>query len=163
MKAQHTCTRNSGRFGRSCQTLFSFAILLLFFSTAFSIAQATPLSITVTGTDGTPVPNYRWLVEEDKTYNVIPGDTCFNGNTAECQAVNFHKSYMPVIAEGHSSDTMPDLDPTKRYYISVLPDTAGTPSVGHTIGGTKLAAGETNAVITVGISVKSIGYLLFFL
>ena len=146
MKAQHTCTHNSGRFGQSCQTLLSlsFVILLLFFSTTFSIVQAAPLSITVNATDGTPVLNFRWLVEEDQTYPVVPGVTCYNGNYADCQALNFHRSYMPVVAEGHSSTSMPDLDPSKRYYISVLPD------ANYTIGGINVAVGATSAPVKVG-------------
>lgn len=41
---------------------------------------------------------------------------------------------MPVIAEGGALDPIPALDPTKRYYVSVLPD------AGYSIGGAKIAA-----------------------
>jgi len=63
-----------------------------------------------------PVTQYKWLVEEDATHHVVPDDPATNF------ATDFHKSYMPVVAQGAESDPFPALDPAKRYYISVLPD-----------------------------------------
>ena len=30
--------------------------------------------------NGNYITNFRWLVEEDQTYPVVPGQTCHNGN-----------------------------------------------------------------------------------
>jgi len=140
MKAQHKCIReNEILFSTKHVLLFVVAFLLLIPSFLYS----APLTITVNDTTGGTITNYRWLLEEDNTYKNIPNQSCFNGNTADCLALNFHKSYMPVIAQGHSTDPMPNLDPTKKYYLSILPD------ANHTISGTQIAAGQTNASVTV--------------
>src|SRR5512133_2983937 len=112
-----------------------------------SLATAAPLAITVVSVDKngaqTPVTNYRWTVEEDVTKASVPGDHA----TRNHYSFSFHSSYMPVIAAGRVSggtpvvgcDTnannpigcadpdrqsmaLPDLNPAKRYYVSVLPD-----------------------------------------
>ena len=113
------------------------------------------------------VSDYRWTIEEDTTFhNNLDQPTAANPapNTI---AVNFHKSYMPVIATGcvgpiscgqgqavggnlvdpsaetHIGDVA--LDPNKYYYISVLPGDAanafitgtGAPVVDATTGQTR--------------------------
>lgn len=125
----------------------ALAVTFLTLFSAFSI-EAQVVDLTVTGSDGTAVTSYRWLIEEDATHNIVPDETCLNGNFAECLSVDFHRSYMPVIAEGHVTNgtadaAMPDLDVNKRYYISVLPD------ADYTIGGIQVAAGQTTASVTV--------------
>jgi len=106
------------------------------------------LQVTVTGSDGSVVADYRWLIEEDATHNIVPGETCLNGKLAECLSVDFHRSYMPVVAEGHVTNGTPDvalpsLDTTKRYYITVLPD------AGYTTGGSQLSSGQETVSIKV--------------
>jgi hypothetical protein len=111
-----------------------------------SVAQA--VTLTVEGPDGTTVPvGYRWLVEEDQTYNVIPGVTCTPADPVEnCPGVNFHRSYMPVVSSGHSTGgvaTISGLDPLKRYFISILPDE------GFANGGSPVAIGQTAVKVLV--------------
>ena len=112
-----------------------------------SAAQA--VTLTVVGPDGTPAGGYRWLVEEDATYDVVPGVTCAPGDpVANCPGANFHKSYMPVLAKGHSGIAADDaklaaLSTSKRYFISVLPD------AGFANGGTRVALGQTAAQVLV--------------
>ena len=129
---------------------------------------ASGLSVKVyDGTDKiTPITDYRWVIEEDRTFYVDPTkttNTCAQGAT--CPIVptfgtNFHTSYMPVVATGctgaqscESGQTINGapvvcdvgngicrtsaaqqtpvdpssvaLDPSKRYYISILPGDAG--------------------------------------
>jgi hypothetical protein len=145
-----------------------------------------PSNLAVTVLDGydkkTPITDYRWVIEEDRTFYVNPN--CQTNTTtppAGCPTVtgtsvpptfgvNFHTSYMPYVAQGctgplsceggqkvvdpatgtHNNavcdigngvcrpDTtgngltavMPSqvvLDPSKRYYISVLPGDAANP------------------------------------
>jgi Bacterial Ig domain len=99
--------------------------------------------------------DYRWVVEEDRTFYVDPTKTTNTGTPGSTSAAafgtNFHTSYMPLIAQGCTgqgsvscgagqtvrgqdapTQTPADpselhLDTTKRYYISVLPGDAANP------------------------------------
>jgi hypothetical protein len=163
-------------------------------SATVTINFPAPSNLAVTVYDGkdrkTPIADYRWIIEEDRTFYVNPNCTS-NPPPAGCPTVNiqglgvtgiiatfgtnFHTSYMPVVATGctgqlscealqsvydnnPSSPTfgqhinavcdvgngvcradstangfaqvMPSsvhLDPTKRYYISILPGDAANP------------------------------------
>src|SRR5467141_2283507 len=167
---------------------------------------ATGLSVRVVdGKDKvTPITDYRWVIEEDRTFYINPNCTS-NPPAAGCPTAtsgivptfgtNFHTSYMPLVATGcvgptgavacetgqtvydagtpctspgvpagcsatagthvptvcdvgdgvcrttASQQTAVDpsqvhLDPTKHYYISVLPGDAANPfQSGNTIGG----------------------------
>lgn len=119
-----------------------FTIITILWLVGASI-PAIAIPLTVTGSDGIPVTDYRWLIEEDETRHVVPGETCMNGQLDNCLATSFHRSYMSVIAEGRATDAMPDLDPGKRYYITVLPD------AGYAIGGAQVEAAQASASITV--------------
>jgi hypothetical protein len=125
------------------------AFLLLLLGVAGLQAQP-PVSRTVTlsvvSSDAGLVGAYRYLVEEDRTYHVRPG--VLDPNTL---AVRFHASYMPVVDKGESNGapvviTLPDS--TKHYYVSVLPKTAGS----YTIGGAPIAPGLNGAVVTVQVN-----------
>ena len=131
--------------------------------------------LAVTVLDGsdktTAIADYRWIIEEDRTFFVDPNCTA-NPPPAGCPGsasgvvpnfgTNFHTSFMPVVAAGCTGDiscennqtiggqpgpqtpwTTPAdvalcssvpagtacLDPTKRYYISVLPGDAAQPFI----------------------------------
>ena len=152
---------------------------------------ATGLAVTVKdGTDKTTlITDYRWIIEEDRTFYINPNTTTNNGGTTIVPTfgTNFHTSFMPVIATGctgplscESMQTIYDngvpcigvnnpvgcsptagqhinavcdvgngvcrpdtagagfaavnpnrvhLDPTKRYYISILPGDAANPFI----------------------------------
>ena len=162
------------------------------------------------GKDKSPITDYRWIIEEDRTFYVDPNCTT-NPPAAGCPGAaggivptfgtSFHTSFMPVVALGctgtlscksgqtllgvpavcdvgngvcrtsASQETAVDpknvnLDPTKRYYLSVLPGDAANPQVsanasadcvngvtnattpgncGHGLGGAPIAAHQ-NAV-----------------
>jgi hypothetical protein len=165
------------------------------------------LSVTVKDpTTGNTISDYRWIIEEDRTFYVNPAcavSTSGCGSTINF-GTNFHTSYMPVVATGctgsqscEGGQTLqgqpvacdvgngvcgaPDsgtqgqtpvdpsqvlLDPTKRYYISVLPGDAAQPfiagyagapdcsaagvaagSCGHGMGGAPIAPGQTSVTI----------------
>ena len=159
----------------------------------------------VAGANGVLTQDFRWIIEEDRSYYVDPNSTTntTTGTTGPTAAptygVNFHTSNMPYVAQGctgpnscESGQTMLDtgtpcgatpgvpagcsptagthqpavcdvgdgscrivaagiaktavlpsqvsLDPSKRYYISVLPGDAADPfyaagPVGHGMGG----------------------------
>src|SRR5438874_717173 len=167
---------------------------------------ATNLAVTVKdGATGAAITDYRWIIEEDRTFYVNPNCTA-NPPPAGCPGAttpglgttgvvptfgtNFHTSYMPLVATGctgplscESGQSMLDpagsgahidavcdigngvcepgtqqtpvnpgqvvLNPTKRYYISVLPGDAANPfesgnaRSGHGMGGAPIAAGCT--------------------
>ncbi|MFA6901561.1 MAG: hypothetical protein WC236_00615 [Gallionellaceae bacterium] len=108
---------------------------------------AAAIGISVSGPDGIAVTDYRWLVEEDATKDSKPGVPAGANNLS----LNFHTSYMPVVASGRvgANPKGPSLaglllDPAKRYFVSVLPDGGG-----YQMGGAPLAAGQSDVVIIV--------------
>ena len=162
--------------------------------------SATGLTVTVvdpTTTPGTPIniTDYRWIIEEDRTFYVDPNcqtsplpagcPTVTPSGTPAIFGTNFHTSYMPVVAQGcvgsiscESGQTFLNpstgthvnavcdvgdgscrpgasktplnpnqvhLDPTKHYYISVLPGDAGDGE--HAMGGAQIAPGQTSVQV----------------
>jgi hypothetical protein len=153
-----------------------------------------------------PVTDYMWLIEEDQTWhNPTPGVTPAytpGTNPPPSLATSFHRSHMPVVAAGctgpiscgdgnggqsfqgaaapsgfYSSPADVALDPTKYYFLSVLPGDAANPFVngfsgdptavssclvsaasatatlptdcGHSLGGASIAPGQTAATVKV--------------
>ena len=153
-------------------------------------APSNLLVSVVDGSDKTPITDYRWVIEEDRTFYVDPTKTTNSGGTAIVPTfgTNFHTSYMPLVATGctgplscesgqtvlgvgavcdignggcrttAAQETAVDprlvhLDPTKRYYISVLPGDAAIPfqtgnaSPGHGMGGAPITFGQTAVTV----------------
>jgi len=170
----------------------SVATVTLIFPTA------SGLSVKVyDGRDkSTQITDYRWIIEEDRTFYIDPTKTTNAGGTTIVPTfgTNFHTSYMPVVAAGcvgtlacesgqsvqsvasvcdvgngvcrpgaqeiAVDPSLVHLDPTKRYYISVLPGDAAnsfenlgnclsnpTPSCGHGMGGVPVSFGQTAVTI----------------
>ncbi len=163
--------------------------------------SATGLTVNVIdGADKTTlITDYRWVIEEDRTFYVDPNCTA-NPLPAGCPTVNtqgaqfnygtsFHTSSMPVVAVGCTGPvsceggqtlqnapvvcdvgngvcrpdgtgngftaTMPsqvNLDPTKRYYISIMPGDAANPFIGGYTGSPQCAAsgGISSSTSTCG-------------
>lgn len=111
----------------------------------FTDAQALNVNV-VTGTGDPLHPStespytggYRWMIQEDQTHDSVPGEPATDASLS----YGFHSSHSPVVANGHSNGgalnlnnptvdiegvgTKPvTLDPTKRYFISILPDQDG--------------------------------------
>ena len=149
--------------------------------------------------------DYRWIIEEDRTFFIDPkcqtnplptGCPGAGGSVVPTFGVNFHSSYMPVVAQGctgpiscESGQTMLDpatgahvnavcdegngvchpgaaktplfpgdvaLDPTKHYYISILPgDAVGVDGAGqdtptsHQMGGGQIGLAQTAVNVIV--------------
>src|SRR6266513_1821200 len=169
--------------------------------------------LTVRVVDGrdkvTPITDYRWIIEEDRTFYINPACTtnpppagCPTAGTGTTPGIvptfgtNFHTSYMPVVAAGCTgplscesgqtilgsaavcdvgngvcrttatqqaplSPATVHLEPTKHYYISVLPGDAAnsfenvnscldhpTPSCGHGMGGAPIACVPVAPAVT---------------
>ncbi|WP_153306224.1 hypothetical protein [Desulfatiglans anilini] len=130
--------------------LMVLAAVFLFLQTwTFAGAQAAVFEVKGVPRDSlqkplTPVPltAYRWVIEEDLTYRTTPGTP-----DPDTLALSFHRSYMPVVAQGDETWTVlwgdvgdeqgvdPDamtvtLDPLKSYYVSVIPKDSGSWSIG---------------------------------
>jgi hypothetical protein len=171
---------------------------------------ASGLKVTVLdGKDRTTqITDYRWIIEEDRTFYIDPTKTTNTGTgVVPTFGTNFHTSYMPVVATGctgplscESGQTVLDpntgqhvpavcdtadgicqpgtqeaqldpsqvaLDPTKRYYISILPGDAAQPFIngntsnncingagapgaadcGHGMGGAPISPGQASVMV----------------
>lgn len=125
------------------------------------------------------ITDYRWTIEEDTTIQGVPGQTPLisaSGVPATSLGTTFHSSFMPVVATGCtgpvscgqgqsyngvavttlqpvSTVDQVVLDPTKKYYVSILPGdganawtpTALTPA-GHTMGGAPITQANIAAL-----------------
>ena len=112
------------------------AIALLGLVHAF---PALALTISAVGSDGLPVTGFRWLVQEDATKASVPGQPAGAGSLS----LSFHTSYMPVVAAGDNTNATVPLDPSKRYFVSVLPGD------GYQLGGAPVAPGQASVAVSV--------------
>ncbi|MGE4051718.1 MAG: hypothetical protein AB7F38_11660, partial [Piscinibacter sp.] len=108
------------------------------------------------GADGQPF-GFRYTIEEDGTYNVVPGQTGIPGTPGSGDptlSLGFHRSHMKVVKVGHAngaSVSVPNWtpEPGKRYYVTVMPDNksfgASTPS-GYTMNGAPILSDTTVTV-----------------
>ncbi len=175
--------------------------------------------LTVNVLDGydktTQITDYRWIIEEDRTFYIDPrctanppptgiGCPALGSGIVPTLGTNFHTSYMPYVAQGctgplsceagqtafnpatgthdpvvcdiGNGQCRPDttgsgmtavmpgavpLDPTKRYYISILPGDAANPFIngqttppncttgncGHGMGGAPISPGQTAVTV----------------
>jgi len=191
-------------------------------SATINFPTASNLAVTVVdGVDKTPITDYRWIIEEDRTFFVDPNCTT-NPLPMTCPTVtsqgapaafgtNFHTSYMPLVASGCTgplscetgqtqaglpvacdqgngicrtaasktavNPNQVHLDPTKRYYLSVLPGDAAQPFIatyggapdcstagraaghcGHGMGGAPIPALCTAGVSSTSTCVASASY-----
>ncbi len=155
------------------------ALLVLFAAVLMAPSALAQVTLTVEGvnncapletpdactTTTTPVNSFRWQVEEDRTYHVPLDDDGLvefdgtgtapaidpNWDQPNTVSVSFHHSYMPVVMNGNATNValLNSLDPTKNYYISVLPDAAGDNSILYSIGGAQINAGDTEVTVYV--------------
>jgi hypothetical protein len=166
-----------------------------------SITVPAPSGLTVNVKDaktGLAINDYRWLIEEDRTFYVDPkcqvntgtGPRPLDSRGQPCPplpvpslGLNFHTSHMPVVAQGcvgsvscESGQTLLGtaavcdlgngacrtgasqrtaiaasqvaLDPSKRYYLSILPGDGVNPIVGGA-GGAMQVDPLCNPVLTI--------------
>ena len=125
--------------------VFLFGLFLQ--SGVYAQPSLSVVGVNKDGTTTTPIAGgYRWLIEEDLTYHVqidpVTGKPIPDPNTL---SVGFHRSYMPVVAKGDETTPPPALNPTKHYFISVVPKATGS----YTIGGAPIAPGQQNVTVYV--------------
>lgn len=128
---------------------------------AWSAAGA--ITINVMTPDRQPITTgFRYTIEEDRTFDVIPGCTGISPLPAGCPAtasatetlsLRFHRSSMPVVATGEvttggTAATTP-LDPTRRYFVSVLPRAGATGAAAFSMAGAPVRPGQTSVDVIV--------------
>ncbi|MFO7716080.1 hypothetical protein [Desulfosarcina sp.] len=112
---------------------------------AFMCVNAAAFTISVTDTDGAPISNFRWVIEEDATFHPVPGDP-----TVPALALNFHRSYMPVVLSGDSAVAADQAalaawtpEAGKHYFVSISPRSTGM----YAMGGAPVKPGASSASV----------------
>jgi len=124
--------------------IFAYCLTACAVVFCFSLHNAHAFTVNVVGCDqynncNLPVSGFRWLLEEDNTNQSPPGV-----RVADSIGVDIHKSHAPVAAKGTSANTTITVpDSTKRYFISVLPDS------GFAMGGAPVPVGAGTVTIKV--------------
>ena len=121
------------------------------------VNTARGIALTVEDTDGAAVTDYHWTVEEDAMWHpdptVAPDPDL---GPVQSLATNFHRSHMPIVAQGDGALEFAELalDPAKHYYVSVLPKdavsvNAAEEAIGHAVGGAQIPPGTRAVTVTV--------------
>jgi hypothetical protein len=141
-----------------------------------NFASGSGLQVTVQDAQTqSAVGDYKWLIEEDDSYTWPVGVTTPPGT--QTLATNFHRSYMPVVAAGCTGavsceagqsvlgvlqppqpTVMPAqvaLDPTKHYYISILPADAAD-AFNHGGGAAQSISGTVTKLSEQGTTVTAV-------
>lgn len=143
----------TGAMTRGRVVVFAILTALLAFSTG-AMARDVTVTVITPNIEGAPIgTGFRWVLQEDVTYEAIPGTS-----VEDTLATNMYKSYIPVVTNGDSGGsstavvTIPHDD--RRYYISVLPD-QDDPDVCqstndcYTMGGKQILPGQVNVRVVV--------------
>ncbi|MFT3954419.1 MAG: IPT/TIG domain-containing protein [Piscinibacter sp.] len=126
------------------------------------VMSAQAVTITVRPTDnGTFSGGFRYTIQEDPTFDHTPDVTGLAGNVQDTLSLAFHKSHAKVVKVGRATggSVTPDLtlDPSKRYFVTVMPDNPGfgdaTPN-GYTMNG----VGFKGDPLTVSVPVNPLPF-----
>lgn len=120
-------------------------------------ASAQAVTITVKGSDGTDVQTFRYTIQEDPTYDVVPDVTGLTGNadTDPSLALAFHRSYAKIVKVGRATNGQVDFTPpvaASRYFVTVMPDNEGFGAAvptGFTMNGVAIKPGALSVVVPV--------------
>ncbi len=121
------------------------------------LAQA--ITINVVRPDGTPINvPFRWTLQEDKTWDVVPGvtGTAAVPNPSDTLSLQFHRSHMPVVESGQTlptnttgiAATATALAAGKRYFLSVLPNGLPDGSPAFQMSGAPIRANANGSMPT---------------
>lgn len=145
-----------GNWNRTC-TGFVARVLMAVAGVGLATA-AEAVTISVKGPGATEwVSGFRYTVQEDPTFEVVPDVTGLSGNqdSDPTLALAFHRSHAKVVKVGHaigSSFEFTPPDPAKRYFVSVMPDNASfgdaTPT-GYTMNGVPIRVGAGTVIVPV--------------
>ena len=124
--------------------------------------DADAVTINVTTPNGQAIlTGFRYTIEEDRTFDVIPGCTGITPVPADCPAttstdtlsLNFHRSHMPLVVTGDATGGTVNvaLDATKRYFVSVLPLADGTGAGLFAMGGAPIRVNQATVNVVVDV------------
>lgn len=109
-----------------------------------SMLSQADLTINVVDDAGAPVSSYRWLLEEDTSYDPQPGVA-----TTAQGSLGHHASHAPVVASGSGSGSnVANVPSNTRYVLSVMGGDANN-APAHTLGGANIAIGQTDVTVTL--------------
>jgi large repetitive protein len=131
-----------------CRGLSGFVRVAMGLS-CLAAASAQAVTINVQGPQKEPVSGFRYTIQEDPTFEVVPDVTGLSGNpdTDPTLALAFHRSHAKVVKVGRTTGSSVEFTPpdaTKRYFISVLPDNAdfgAAVPTGYTMNGVPIRVG----------------------
>ncbi len=110
-------------------------------ATLFGMGSANAFDVSVVDENGVAVTGFRWMLEEDPTFQVDPGV-----QTQTSLALGFHTSYAPVKQSGEcdtASCTITPADLAKVYTINVLP------FAGYNMGAAQVKPGIPSVAVAV--------------
>jgi large repetitive protein len=141
----------NGKMNNKRCGIWSIFLFVLVASALFA-ANVQAVEVFVKNPAGAPVAGFRWLLEEDNTNVTVPGAA-----VRVSISTDIHNSHAPVVAQGEvvALDSViitldasgSALDTSKRYFVTVLPES------GYTIGGTLIEADPSHpAAVTVTVN-----------
>lgn len=147
-----------GIWNRTCTGLVARVLMAVAGAGLATAAEA--VEIKVKGPGATEwVSGFRYTIQEDPTFEVVPDVTGLSGNpdTDPTLALAFHRSHAKIVKVGHAiGDTVnvTDLDSSKRYFVTVMPDNPGfndpnNPPTGYTMNGVPIRAGAGTVIVPV--------------
>jgi parallel beta-helix repeat protein len=141
-----THPNNTSSFAaRICAGLITSIGMVSFFAQP-ALAE---IDVTVVDENGQPVNGFKWVLEQDPTYQVEPGQ-----QSSDILALGFHRSYSPVAQTGETqagtnTTTISGTDAeSSPYFLSVIPFADDVNGRIYTIGGANVSDGESVTVVT---------------
>ncbi len=120
-------------------------IVLGFLSGVFLGTNAQSFTLNVVDDNGSPVPDYKWTVQEDNTYDAVAN--VGKHNIYDTLSTSIHKSHAKILATG-SGPTV-DVPATGRYFVSVRGwGTAQVPD-GYTLSGAMVGVGQSSVTVVL--------------
>jgi large repetitive protein len=137
-----------------------YLISISLFFGVFAQSDLHAFTLNVVDRNGSPiVGGFRYLVEEDSTHLNTPGVPSGDGNRV--LSLGIARTSATVVANGREagSSAVINVPSSKRYAVSVLPNTAT-----YTVSGTNVAIGQSTVTVTLNalpIPTAQISVLIF--
>ncbi len=134
---------------KTCSSPFNILkrciIVLGFLSGVFLGTNAQSFTLNVVDDNGNPVPDYKWTVQEDNTYDAVANVGIHN--IYDTLSTSIHKSHAKILATG-SGPTV-NVPATGRYFVSVRGwGTVQVPD-GYTLSGAMVSAGQSSVTVVL--------------
>lgn len=119
---------------------FLLVFTFLFASAAFDTVAHAAFTINVRTAGGNAVTDYKWLVQEDNTYDAAGHLGIYNNYSSI--SVGIHKSSAKVLATGTGANPIVNLPANGRYFVSVM-------ASGYTLTGGAVRPNQVSVNLTV--------------